>query len=80
MSEGSDNAPSLMASLFGAKALIEYGANFVSDFDFVDSCIGEGSFYYCFRIHGLHLIKNLTGLRVSLVRKTVHASENKLLT
>jgi hypothetical protein len=33
MSEGFDSVPLLMASLFDAKALVEYGANFVSDFD-----------------------------------------------
>jgi hypothetical protein len=46
MSEGSASAPPLMALLFSTKTLVKYGANFVSDFDFVDSCIGEKSFYY----------------------------------
>jgi hypothetical protein len=50
-----------------------YGANRVSDFDPMDSCFREGSFYYFFGIHGLRLIKNLTPLRVSPVRKRVWA-------
>jgi hypothetical protein len=33
MSEGSDSVPLLMASLFSAKALVEYSANLVSDFN-----------------------------------------------
>jgi hypothetical protein len=33
MSDGYDSASPLMASLFSAKALVEYGANFVSDFE-----------------------------------------------
>jgi hypothetical protein len=39
--------------------------------------LGEGNFYYCFRIHGLRLIKNLTPLQVSLVRTRVWALERK---
>jgi hypothetical protein len=77
MSEGSDSAPLLMASLFGAKALIEHKANLVSDFDLVASCFGEQSFYFCFGVHGLRLSKNLTPLRVSPIRKRVRASESK---
>jgi hypothetical protein len=73
MSEESDSVPSLMASLFNAKMIVEYRANFVSDFDNVDSCSGEQSFYYYFRVHGIYLIKNLTPLRVSPVRKRVWA-------
>jgi hypothetical protein len=33
VSKGSDSAPLLVASLFGAKVLVKYGANFVSDLD-----------------------------------------------
>jgi hypothetical protein len=33
MSKGSDSTPLLMALSFGVKALVEYGANFVSDFN-----------------------------------------------
>jgi heme/copper-type cytochrome/quinol oxidase subunit 3 len=80
MSKGSESAPLLMASLFSAKALIEYGANFVSDFDFVYSCVCEGSFYYCFGVHDLHIVKNLTPLRVFTVRKRVWAFEGKFAT
>jgi hypothetical protein len=39
MSEGSDSVPLLMASLFNAKALVKYGANFVSDFNHEALCI-----------------------------------------
>jgi hypothetical protein len=55
-----------MASLLGAKVLVEYRANLVSDFDPKTSCFGERSFYCC-------LIKNLTPLRASPVRKRVQA-------
>jgi hypothetical protein len=58
MSEGADSAPMLMASLFGTVALVEYGANLVNDFDCVASCFGKQSFYYCFEVHGLCLVKN----------------------
>jgi hypothetical protein len=79
-SEGSDSAPPLMASLFSAKVLIKYATNFVSDFDSVDSCVGEERFCYCVGVHGLHLIKNLTPLWVSPVRKRVQASKTKFAT
>jgi hypothetical protein len=39
---------------------------------------GEGSFYYSFGIHKLRLIKNLTPLWVSPVRKRVCALESKI--
>jgi hypothetical protein len=55
-----------------------YGTNRVSDFDPMDSCFGEGSFYYFFGIHGLRLIKNLTPLRVSPMRKRVRALKSKI--
>jgi hypothetical protein len=80
MSKGSDSAPPLMALLFSAKALVEYKANFVRDFELVDLCLGEGSFYYCFRVHGLRLVKNLTPLWVSPMRKRLWTSESKLAT
>jgi hypothetical protein len=38
VSEGSDSTPPLMALLFNAKVLVEYIANFVSDFDPVTVC------------------------------------------
>jgi hypothetical protein len=41
MSKTSDSTPSLMALLFSTKALIEYRANLVSDFDLVASYFGE---------------------------------------
>jgi hypothetical protein len=41
MSEGYDSVSLLMASLFGAKVLVEYRASFASDFDHVTSCFGE---------------------------------------
>jgi hypothetical protein len=41
MCEGSDSVPLLMASLFGAKALVEYRVNLVSDFILVASCFGK---------------------------------------
>jgi hypothetical protein len=56
MSEGSNSMPLLMASLFGAKAIIKYEANLVSDFDPEALCFGERSFYYFFGIHRLRLI------------------------
>jgi hypothetical protein len=62
MSEGTDSAPLPMALLFGARVLVEYGANHVSNFDLVVPCFGEQSFYCYFRVHELHLIKNLTPL------------------
>jgi heme/copper-type cytochrome/quinol oxidase subunit 3 len=65
----------LMASLFSAKALVEYGANLVSDFDPDASYFGEQSFYYCFRVHSIHLIKNFTPLCASPVRKRVRPLE-----
>jgi hypothetical protein len=68
-----------MASLFCVKTLVEYGANLVSDFDPMDSCLGGESFYCYFGKHGLYLIKNITPLRVSLMRKIVWASESKLV-
>jgi heme/copper-type cytochrome/quinol oxidase subunit 3 len=77
MSEGSNSVPQLMALLFSVKALVEYRANFVSDFDPMASRFGEQSFYYYFGVHGLCLIKNLTPLRVSSVKKKVQASERK---
>jgi hypothetical protein len=40
-------------------------------------CSGEGSFYYGFRIHRLRLVKNLTPLWVSPIRKIVRALESK---
>jgi hypothetical protein len=39
MSEGSNSAPLLMASLHGTKALVEYRAKIVSDFDPEGACI-----------------------------------------
>jgi heme/copper-type cytochrome/quinol oxidase subunit 3 len=74
MSEGSDSTPLLMALLFSAKALVEYGANHVSDFDLEGSFFGERSFYYCFGIHRLHIVRILTPLRASLVRKREYDS------
>jgi hypothetical protein len=41
MSEGSDSMRLLMASLFGANALIKYRANLVSIFDPDALCFGE---------------------------------------
>jgi heme/copper-type cytochrome/quinol oxidase subunit 3 len=80
MSEGSDSAPSLMALLFSTKAFAEYRGNLVSDFDLVASSFGEQSFYCCFGVYGLRLIKSITPLRVSLVRKRVQPSESKCAT
>jgi hypothetical protein len=40
MSKGSDSAPLVMTSLFGAKALVKYRASFASVFDPVTSCFG----------------------------------------
>jgi hypothetical protein len=76
-SKGSNCAPSLMSSLFSAKAFVEYRGNLVSDFDLVASSFGEQSFYCCFGVYGLRLIKNITPLSVSLVRKRVQPSESK---
>jgi hypothetical protein len=80
MSEGPDSMPPLMDFLFRSKTLVEYRANFVSDFDPVASCFGERSFYYYFRVHGLLLIKNLTPLWVFHVRKRVWTLESKRAT
>jgi hypothetical protein len=41
MSERSNSTPSLMASLFSARVLVEYRASFASNFDLVASCFGE---------------------------------------
>jgi hypothetical protein len=41
MSEGSDTTLILMASLFSVDTLVEYEAQFVSDFDTKGSCFGE---------------------------------------
>jgi hypothetical protein len=65
MSEGSNSAPLLMASLLYATALGKYVANLVSDFDPETSCFGERNFYYCFGVRRLCLIKNLTPLQAS---------------
>jgi heme/copper-type cytochrome/quinol oxidase subunit 3 len=73
MSDESDSAP----SLFSAKALVEYRANIFSNFNPMDSCFGEGIFYCFFGVHGLRLIKNITPLWVSPVRKKAQASEWK---
>jgi hypothetical protein len=43
-------------------------------------CFREGNFYYVFRIHKLLLVKNLTPLPVSPVRKRVQALKNKITT
>jgi hypothetical protein len=40
MSDGSNSAPLLLTSQFSANTVVEYWANFVSDFDFVASCFG----------------------------------------
>jgi hypothetical protein len=80
MSKESDNAPLCMALLFSTKVLVEYRANFVSDFDLVESCFGEGSFYYYFGVHEICLVKSLISLRVSPMRKRVLALESKLVT
>jgi hypothetical protein len=77
MSEGFDSVPLLMASLLGAKAFIEYRASLVSDFDLVASCFGERSFYCCFRVHGIRLVKNFIPLQVSPVRKRLRAFKSK---
>jgi heme/copper-type cytochrome/quinol oxidase subunit 3 len=77
MSEGSDSTHLLMASLFSTEALMEYRNNIVSNFDSVASCFGEQSSYYCFGVHGLHLIKKLTPLWASLVRKRLWALKSK---
>jgi hypothetical protein len=62
-----------MALVFSAKMPVEYGANLVSDFDLGASCFGEQSFYCCFGVHRLCLIKNLTPFWASPVRKRVWA-------
>jgi hypothetical protein len=80
MGGGGDSFHPLMASLFCVKTFVEYGANLVSYFDPVYSYFGEGSFYYYFRIDRLRLIKNLTPLWVSPVRKRVWAFLNVSLT
>jgi heme/copper-type cytochrome/quinol oxidase subunit 3 len=74
MSEGSDSAPLLMASRFGAGALVEYGANLVSNFGPAASCFLEQSFYRYFGVHRLRLIKSLMPLLVSPVRKRVRVT------
>jgi hypothetical protein len=66
-----------MVLLFSAKTLVKYGANLVSDFNGVASCFVERSFYYCFGVHKLHLVKNLTPLRASPTRKWVWASKSR---
>jgi hypothetical protein len=78
-SKGFDSAPSLgwLRSL-SLMVFVEYRARFASDFDLTNSMFwGKRSFYYCFRVHGLHIIKNLTTSWASLVRKRVQASEIK---
>jgi hypothetical protein len=42
-----------------------------------DQCFGEENFYYDFGIHRFCLVKNLTPLRVSPVRKRVRALKSK---
>jgi hypothetical protein len=71
MSEGSDTTLILMASLFSVDTLVEYEAQFVSDFDTKGSCFGEWSFYYCIGVYRLYLVKNLTPMQASPVRKRV---------
>jgi hypothetical protein len=41
MSEGSDSMPLLIALLFGARVLVEYRSNFISDFNPLVSYFGE---------------------------------------
>jgi hypothetical protein len=77
MSEGSDSVPLLMALLFSAKALVEYRANLVSDFDPNASCFRERCIYYCFGVHRLCLIKNLTPLWATPMRKRVRTLKSK---
>jgi heme/copper-type cytochrome/quinol oxidase subunit 3 len=77
MSEGSYSALLLMALLFSVKALVEYGANLVSDFNPGASCFWERSFYYCFGVHRLYPAKNLTPLHYSSMRKRVWALKSK---
>jgi hypothetical protein len=80
MSEGPSCAPLLMALLPDVGAPVEYEAKLVSYFDPVIAQIfRERIFYCCFGVHRRHLIKNLTSLRVSPVRKRVQALEIKKL-
>jgi hypothetical protein len=48
MNKGYHSAPLLMASLFSAKVLVEYEANFVSDFDPGATYGGETKFLLLF--------------------------------
>jgi hypothetical protein len=73
MREGSDGTPLLMALLVGAKVLVVYRTNLVSNFNLEVSCFGEQSFYYCFGVHRLPLVTNFTPLQASPVRKRAHA-------
>jgi hypothetical protein len=77
MSEGSDSTSLLMASLFSAKMLVECGANIVSDVDREASWFGERSLYCSFRVHSLHVVKNLTSLWASRVRKRIRSFKSK---
>jgi hypothetical protein len=61
----------LMVPLFCIKRLSNRKLILLAISSLHTQCFGEGSFYYCFGIHRLHLIKNLTLLRVSPVRKSI---------
>jgi hypothetical protein len=69
MSEGFDSARPLVALLFCVIRLSNTKLILLAILTLCARCFEEGSFYYGFGIHRLHLVKNLTPLWVSPMRK-----------